>query len=215
MAAASFRSQKSHPHGFVRRGIIIEPPVERPAHHGELPKLGFEIAEIPPRQPALRAHLDHRHHKPRLRAQRSPRRQDDDRAARSADPTSSRPATTAGASRAEPTITPQPALAPSPQPRPPPTGRALIVQNVERRRPSWMPIWVPIPHGLTIFCSFSILYLGSKPLAAVDACPSKSKPTTVAGLIPDRPSCRRPRCGWPIRSSAVRLPRRPDTCRFP
>ena len=96
MAAASFRSQKSHPHGFVRRGIIIAScdvltPVERPAHHGELPKLGFEIDEIPPRQPALRAHLDHRHHKPRLRAQRSPRRQDDDRAARSADPTSSRP----------------------------------------------------------------------------------------------------------------------------
>ena len=94
MAAASFRSQKSHPHGFVRRGIIIAScdvltPVERPAHHGELPKLGFEIDEIPPRQPALRAHLDH-HHKSRLRAQRSPRRQDDDRAARSADPTSSR-----------------------------------------------------------------------------------------------------------------------------
>src|SRR3954463_14920279 len=54
--------------------------------------------------------------------------------------TSSRPATTAGASRAEPTITPQLALAPSPQPRPAPTGRALIVQNVERRGPSWMPI---------------------------------------------------------------------------
>ncbi len=38
-------------------------------------------------------------------------------------------ATTVGASRAEPTITRQPALAPSPQPRPAPTGRTLIRQG--------------------------------------------------------------------------------------
>ena len=45
-------------------------------------------APVPPRQPALRAHLHHRHHQPRLRrmAERVRRRQDDDRAARSADP---------------------------------------------------------------------------------------------------------------------------------
>ena len=45
-------------------------------------------APIPPRQSALRAHLDHRHHQPGLRrmAERVRRRQDDHRAARSADP---------------------------------------------------------------------------------------------------------------------------------
>src|SRR5437879_2325757 len=55
---------------------------------------------------------------------------------------------TAGASRAELTITRQPALAPSPQPRPAPTARALIAQSGERWGPSWMPIrgpdWAPI-----------------------------------------------------------------------
>src|SRR5271156_5984468 len=55
---------------------------------------------------------------------------------------------TAGGSRAGPTITPHPALAPSPQPRPAPTARALIAQNVERWGPSWMPIrgpdWAPV-----------------------------------------------------------------------
>ena len=55
---------------------------------------------------------------------------------------------TAGASRAEATITRQPALAPSPQPRPAPTARALIVRNVGRGGPYWMPIrgpfWTPI-----------------------------------------------------------------------
>src|SRR5256885_13258456 len=50
---------------------------------------------------------------------------------------------TAGASKAGPTITLQPALAPSPQPRPAPTARALIVRNVGRRGPFWMPIWGP------------------------------------------------------------------------
>src|SRR5271165_2305089 len=50
---------------------------------------------------------------------------------------------TAGASKAGPRITPQPALAPSPQPRPAPTARALIVRNVGRRGPFWMPIWGP------------------------------------------------------------------------
>src|SRR5882757_366088 len=40
-------------------------------------------------------------------------------------------------------ITLQPALAPSPQPRPAPTARALIVRNVGRRGPFWMPIWGP------------------------------------------------------------------------
>src|SRR5437660_6890987 len=50
---------------------------------------------------------------------------------------------TVGVSKAELMITQQPALAPSPQPRPAPTGRALIVQNVGRRGPFWMPIWGP------------------------------------------------------------------------
>lgn len=59
--------------------------------------------------------------------------------------TSSRPATTVGASRAEPTITRQPALAPSPQPRPAPTGRTLIVRSAKRGGPFWMPIWGPDP----------------------------------------------------------------------
>ena len=47
------------------------------------------------------------------------------------------------ASRAEPKITRQPALAPSPQPRPAPTGRTLIVRNAKRGGPPWMPIWGP------------------------------------------------------------------------
>ena len=44
-------------------------------------------AAVPPRQPALRAHLDHRHHQPDLRrmAVRLRRRQDDHRAPRSSD----------------------------------------------------------------------------------------------------------------------------------
>jgi hypothetical protein len=54
-----------------------------------------------------------------------------------------RPLTHPCASRAEPTITRQPALAPSPQPRPAPTGRTLIVRNAKRGGPSWMPIWGP------------------------------------------------------------------------
>src|SRR5712691_10324715 len=60
---------------------------------------------------------------------------------------------TAGASRAELTITLQPALAPSPQPRPAPTGRALIVRNVGKGGPFWMPIrgpdWMPIDRQRT------------------------------------------------------------------
>ena len=45
-------------------------------------------AAVPPRQPALRAHLDHRHHQPDLRrmALRLRRRQDDHRAPRPPDP---------------------------------------------------------------------------------------------------------------------------------
>src|SRR5713101_216144 len=50
---------------------------------------------------------------------------------------------TVGASKAERTITRQPALAPSPQPRPAPTARALIVRNVGKGGPFWMPIWGP------------------------------------------------------------------------
>src|SRR5271170_6981686 len=52
---------------------------------------------------------------------------------------------TAGASRAEPTITRQPALAPSPQSRPAPTGRTLIARNAKRGGPFWMPIRGPDP----------------------------------------------------------------------
>ena len=57
---------------------------------------------------------------------------------------------TAGASKAETTITHQPALAPSPQPRPAPTAQALIGQNVERGGPFWMPIWGPDPKPIDI-----------------------------------------------------------------
>jgi hypothetical protein len=56
---------------------------------------------------------------------------------------SSRPATIAGASRVELSITRKPALAPSPQPRPAPTGQALIARNVGRGGPDWMPIGGP------------------------------------------------------------------------
>src|SRR2546427_13153861 len=55
---------------------------------------------------------------------------------------------TAGASRAAPTIAPQPALAPSPQPRPAPTARALPPGLVEQGGQNWTPIggqiWAPI-----------------------------------------------------------------------
>src|SRR5271163_151502 len=58
---------------------------------------------------------------------------------------------TVGASRAELTITRQPALAPSPQPRPAPTARALVAPDVRRRGPFWRPIrgpdWAPIDTG--------------------------------------------------------------------
>ena|SRR6266446_975934 len=47
---------------------------------------------------------------------------------------------TAGASRAAPTIAPQPALAPSPQPRPAPTARALPPGLVEQGGQNWTPI---------------------------------------------------------------------------
>ena len=61
---------------------------------------------------------------------------------------SSRLATTAGASRAEQTITRQPALAPSPQPRPAPTARALPPEPVAQGGQNWTPIggqiWKPI-----------------------------------------------------------------------
>ena len=77
-------------------------------------------AAVPSHQSTLRTHLDHRHHQSRLRrmAERCS----------IASPTtaiSSKPETTAGASRAVATITKPPALAPSPQPRPAPTARAL------------------------------------------------------------------------------------------
>jgi hypothetical protein len=52
---------------------------------------------------------------------------------------------TVGDSRAEPTITRQPALAPSPQPRPAPTGRALVVRDGKQGGPFWTPIWGPNP----------------------------------------------------------------------
>src|SRR5450755_1758265 len=52
---------------------------------------------------------------------------------------------TVGASRAEPTITLQPALAPSPQPRPAPTARALPAEPAAQRGPFWMPIRGPDP----------------------------------------------------------------------
>ena len=57
----------------------------------------------------------------------------------------SRSATIVGASRAEPTITHQPALASSPQPRPAPTPRALPSEYAAQRGPFWMPIRGPDP----------------------------------------------------------------------
>ena len=63
----------------------------RPRHprRARLPALrpNRRPAAVPPRQPALRAHLDHRHHQPDLRrmAVRLRRRQDDHRAPRSSD----------------------------------------------------------------------------------------------------------------------------------
>src|ERR1700733_2184080 len=55
---------------------------------------------------------------------------------------------TVGASRAGPTITRQPALAPSPQPRPAPTARALPPKLVAQGGQNWTPIegqiWKPI-----------------------------------------------------------------------
>ena len=66
------------PHGLHRprrTRLSAVRPIRRPA-------------PVPPDQPALRAHLDHRHHQPRLRrmAERLRRRQDDHRAARPPDP---------------------------------------------------------------------------------------------------------------------------------
>src|SRR5471032_2895895 len=52
---------------------------------------------------------------------------------------------TVGASRAEPTITHKPALAPSPQPRPAPTARVLPAEPAAQRGPFWMPIRGPDP----------------------------------------------------------------------
>src|ERR1700691_4261835 len=55
---------------------------------------------------------------------------------------------TVGASKAGPTITRQPALAPSPQPRPAPTARALPPKLVAQGGQNWTPIegqiWKPI-----------------------------------------------------------------------
>src|SRR6476646_1530590 len=55
---------------------------------------------------------------------------------------------TAGASKAEPTITRQPALAPSPQPRPAPTARSLPPKHAATGGQNWTPIrgqiWKPI-----------------------------------------------------------------------
>src|SRR6478672_8085414 len=47
---------------------------------------------------------------------------------------------TAGASKAEPTITRQPALAPSPQPRPAPTARSLPPKHAATGGQNWTPI---------------------------------------------------------------------------
>jgi tripartite-type tricarboxylate transporter receptor subunit TctC len=65
------------------------------------------------------------------------------------------PATTVGASRAEQTITRQPALGPSPQPRPAPTARALPPEPVAQEGQNWTPIggqiWKPIDTRLFSF----------------------------------------------------------------
>ena len=111
---------------------------------------------LPSDQPALRAHLDHRHDQSRLRrmAERLRRRQNDHRACSTGSPTtatSSKPATKAGASRTAPDPKYKPhaaALAPAAQPRPAPPGRALPLRatpkgvNFERR--SGVKFWTPI-----------------------------------------------------------------------
>jgi hypothetical protein len=69
--------------------------------------------------------------------------------------TSSRPATTAGASRAELTITPQPAPAPSPQPRPAPTGRALLLKPAAQGVKVGRRSGVKVGRRLTLHASMS------------------------------------------------------------
>src|SRR5205823_6568578 len=65
----------------------------------------------------------------------------------------SRPAMTAGASKAAPTTIQQPALVPSPQPRPAPTGRALPPNLAAQGGQNWTPIrgqiWAPIDNSAT------------------------------------------------------------------
>src|SRR5450830_47804 len=58
---------------------------------------------------------------------------------------------TVGASRAEPTTTRQPALAPSPQTRPAPTARALPSEPAAQRGPFWMSIRGPDPTPIDTF----------------------------------------------------------------
>src|SRR6476646_9697458 len=64
---------------------------------------------------------------------------------------------TAGASKAEPTITRQPALAPSPQPRPAPTARSLPPKHAATGGQNCTPIggqiWKPIDN-FGRFCRF-------------------------------------------------------------
>src|SRR5271170_7657101 len=67
---------------------------------------------------------------------------------------------TVGASRAELTITRQPALAPSPQPRPAPTAQALPLKHAVPRGQNWTPIggqiWKPIDSNGCVVAMISI-----------------------------------------------------------
>ena len=132
-----------------RQGRHRRSPDPHGLHHSRRTRLSAvrpirRPAPVPPRQPALRAHLDHRHHQSRLRrmAERLQRRQDDDRAARSPDPPLRyrRDRQRQLALQKPSRRSSRPALAPSPQPRPAPTARALPPVHVAQRGQNWTPI---------------------------------------------------------------------------
>src|ERR1700692_4226317 len=99
--------------------------------------------------------------------------------------TSSRPATTPGASKAAMMIK-QPALAPSPQSRPAPTVRALPPELAVQRGPFWMPIRGPNPTPIDTVDDATgqlILEWGSKPWAGLKGLETRFKTDAEAPLF--------------------------------
>src|SRR5262245_5066714 len=98
---------------------------------------------------------------------------------------------TAGASRAAPTIAPQPALAPSPQPRPAPTARALPPGLVEQGGQNWTPIGGQILTPIDTYNSNAgaDVRVGS---FATDRCAMKIGPCPQCPESDGLPSKRRP-----------------------